>query len=94
MDESCKRKVAEKRELSQLSSSIKREEDSKKRTKREAPKETPKEAPTRKEPAKPRKPVKLRRELPTAKLPTVELPTPLARANPRPKRRSRQQGNP
>ena len=55
LDKSFKRKAAEQRESSHLSSSVKKEEDSKKRTKREAPKETSKEAPPRKEPANPRK---------------------------------------
>ena len=71
LDESFKRKAVEQRESLQPSSSVKREEDSKKRTKREAPKEIPKGASARKELVKSRKINKTRKKTPNSRNPNV-----------------------
>ena len=76
--------------ISQIPSSIKKEEDSKKRTKRESPKRSSKEVLTRKEPVNSRKTSETRKGLPTTGIPTVGHPPALTELNLRTRKKPEQ----
>ena len=85
MDKSFKRKSQEQREAFQSSSSVRRKEDAKRRTKRESPKRAPKEASTRREPVNLRRIREARKKTPNNKDTSTKVSTSYNRSRPKDK---------